>query len=242
MMFPGMTRTRSTGAPEGTVSGSCRTPRSRGQAPRGKEWVRAYKRGQHALDDAASMVISVVRKVADAGRCAARPVRSTRILTGALRQVTVAMEQHAEAERCLAEAAEAFEHTPPELQDDDAAELLELAAERSETVQHYIYLATQEVLLGQAEIIGGVAAGEVEPEDPSVDPSAEDRPRRRVIVIAPRRSFIRAFLAARRRPRAADRITPVLRRRRRTPLPAEVRVPSRNLRGRAPPLSPACSL
>ena len=238
MMFPGMTRTRSTGAPEGTVSGSCRTPRSRGQAPRGKEWVRAYKQGQRALDDAASTVVSMVYKVADAGRCASRPVRSTRILTGALRQVTVALEQHAKAERCLAEAAEALEHTPPELQDGDAAELLELAAERSETVQHYIYLAAQEVLLGQAELIDGVAAGEIEPEDPS----AEDRPRRRVIVVTPRPSFVRAFLAARRRARAADRITPVLRRRRRTPLPAEVRVPSRNLRGRAPPLSPACSL
>ena len=117
-MHPGMISTRSSGAPEGIVSGNCRTPRNRGQAPRGKEWVRAYKRGQRALDDAASTVISVVRKVADAGRCASRPVRSSRILLVALRQVPVALEQCAEAQRWLAEAAEALGQTPPELRDE----------------------------------------------------------------------------------------------------------------------------
>ncbi len=236
-----MSKTISKGAPEGIISGICRTSRRRGEAPRGKEWVRPYKRAQRALDNASSMLISTVHRVADAGYCASRPVRSTRILIGALRQVTVASLQYAEAQRCLAEAIDAFDHTPPELQDGDAPLLFELAAERSQTVERYIYVATQEVLLGQAEILQGVAAGELDPEDPSEDASAV-RPRRRVIVVTPRPLFVRAFLAARRRPRTADRITPVLRRRRRTPLPAEVRVPRRNLRGRAPPLSSTCSL
>ena len=136
---------------------------------------------------------------------------------------------------CIAEAAEALDHTPPELRDGEAPELLEMAADRSRTVRRYIDVAVQEVLLGHAEIFDGVAAGELVPEDPS-----EDRPRRRVIVLNPRPLFVRTFLAAR-QPRTADRITPVLRRRRRTPLPAEVRVPRRNLLGRAPPFS-ACSL
>jgi hypothetical protein len=231
-----MSRTRSAGAPEGTVSGICRSPRRRGEAPRGKEWVRPYKRAQRALDDAASTIISTVRRVVDAGCCASRPVQSTRILIAALRQVTVASQQYAEAKRCLDEAAEALGHTPPELQDGEAPWLLGLAADRSRTVRRYIDVAVQEVLLGHAEILNGVAAGELVPEDPS-----EDGPRRRVIVITPRPLFVRAFLAARRQPRAGDRIAPVLRRRRRTPLPAEVRVPRRNLRGRAPPFS-ACSL
>ena len=232
-----MSRTRSAGAPEGTVSGICRRPRRRGEAPRGKEWVRPYKRAQRALDDAAGTLMSTVRRVADAGGCASRPVRSTRILTSALRLVTVASKQYAEAQRCLAEAAEALGQTPPELQDGDAPALLAMAAERGQTVRQYIYLAAQEVLLGHKEVFNGVAAGELVPEDPS-----DDRPRRRVIVLTPRPLFVRAFLAARRQPRAADRITPVLRRRRRTRLPAEVRVPRRNLQGRAPPLSSTCSL
>lgn len=231
-----MSRTRSTGAPEGTVSGICRSPRRRGEVPRGKEWVRPYKRAQRALDDAASSIIATVRRVADAGCCGARPIRSTRMLLAALRRVTVASKQYIEAQRCLAEAAEALGHTPPELRDGEAPGLLEQAADRSQTVRRYLDVVAQEVLLGQAEIVKGVAAGELVPEDPS-----EDRPRRRVIVITPRPLFVRAFLAARRRQRAGDRITPVLRRRRRTRLPAEVRVPRRNLRGRAPPC-PACSL
>lgn len=235
-MHAAMSRTRSIGAPEGTDSGIGRTPRRRGQAPRGKEWVRPYKRAQRVLDDAASAIIATVRRVVDAGCCASRPVRSTRILLAALRQVTVASKQYVEAQRCLAEAAEALEHTPPELRDGDASRLLGLAVERSQTVRHYLDVAAHEVLLGHVEIARGVAAGEVVPEDPS-----EDRPRRRVIVLTPRPLFVRAFLAARRQPRVGDRIAPVLRRRRRTPLPAEVRVPRRNLRGRAPPCS-ACSL
>ena len=232
-----MNRARSTGAPEGIVSGICRSSRRRGQAPRGKEWVRPYKRAQRALDDAASMLVSTIRRVVDAGCCASRPRQSARILDAAVHQVKVSSKQYAEAERYLAEAAEALGLTQPELQDGAAFELLEIAGGRCQAVRRYIFVAAQEVLLGQMEILSGVASGEVVPEDPS-----EERPRRRVIVLTPRPCYVRAFLAARRRLRAGDRIAPVLRRRRRTSLPAEVRVPRRNLQGRAPPLSSTCSL
>ncbi|HEX6158791.1 MAG TPA: hypothetical protein VF111_01410, partial [Thermoanaerobaculia bacterium] len=62
-------------------------------------------------------------------------------------------------------------------------------------------------------------------------------PRRVRIRVAPRPGAIRAFLL-RRQPRVVDRIAPILRRRRRTPRPAAVRVPHRSLLGRAPPLVP----
>jgi hypothetical protein len=193
------------------------------------------------LDNAASMLVQSVHTVYDAGCCARFPIRSTKKLIRALHQVNVAARQYDEAEGLLIEATEAFGHAPPELLDGEAAELLEMATERCHTVRQYIHVAVQEVLLGHTEISDGVASGELVPEDPSQELS-EDRPRRRVIVTTPRPLFVRAFLAVRRQPRVSDRIAPVLRRRRRTPLPAEVRVPRRNLLGRAPPLSSTCAL
>lgn len=218
------------------AAGTCRSSRRRGEVPRGKEWIRPYKLAQRLLDNSASLIISSVRGVMDAGGCAERPVESTRKLLRALRQAHVAAEHHAQAEQYLTAAVEAFAHVPPELRSGDAPELLERAAERCEAVQRYILVAADEVALGHAEIFQGVASGALVPEDP-----AEDRPRRRVIVIRHNPLFVRAFLTVRRQ-RAADRITPLLRRRRRTRLPAEVRVPKRSLRGRAPPLSVTCSL
>lgn len=226
-------------APEGMVSGNGRTPRRRG-APAGKEWVRPYKQAQRMLDNAASLIIQSVHTVVDAGCCARFPVRSTRKLIRAMHDVTVASRQYAEAERFLVEAAEAFGHAPPELVDGQAAELLEMAAERCHTVREYLHVAANEVLLGHTEISAGVQSGELVPEGPQ-ELLPDGRPRRRVIVLR-RPLFVRAFLAARRQPRIGDRITPVLRRRRRTLLPAEVRVPRRNLLGRAPPLSSICPL
>jgi hypothetical protein len=234
-----MSRIFSTGAPEGTVSGTCRSSRRRGEAPRGKEWIRPYKLAQRMLDNAASMLISSARTVADAGCCAHRPIESTRKLNAALHQANVAARQYDEAERYLSEATAAFAGTLPELRSADAPELLEMVAERGEAVHRYLYVAVNEVLLGQKEIVQGVEAGELVPED--AQELADPRPRRRVIVIRHRPLFVRAFLAAR-QPRVSDRIAPLLQRRRRTRLPAEVRVPKRSLRGRAPPVSSTCSL
>ncbi len=237
-----MARTSSARAPKGIAGGTCRPSQSRlrGEAPRGKEWVRSYKQAQRALNDAASLIVSSIHTVVRAGRCASRPIQSARILSAASHQVAVASQKHAEAKRNLAEAAEAVGRVP-ELESGDAPILLELASERCQKVQQYIYVAANEILLGNVEIFDGVASGEVVPEDPSEDDPSAERPRRRVIVIRHRPLFVRAFLALR-QPRVADRIAPVLRRRRQTLLPAEVRVPRRNLLGRAPPLSSICLL
>ncbi len=193
------------------------------------------------LDNAASLIIQSVHTVADAGCYARFPIRSTRKLIRALHHVTVASRQYAEAERHLLEATEAFEHAPPELLDGEAAELLGMAAERCHTVRQYLHVTANEVILGHTEIYAGVESGELVPEDPR-ELLPDGPARRRVIVIRHRPLFVRAFLAARRQPRIGERITPVLRRRRRTLLPAEVRVPRRNLLGRAPPLFSTCSL
>jgi hypothetical protein len=200
---------------------------------RGPEWIRPYRRAQRALDSAASLIFSTIYAVADAERCAGRrPVRTARRLNGAVREMTVASLRLIDARRELAEASEALEREP-EQQSGDAPELMELAAERCRAVAEYIPFAVTEVVRAQVEILGGLGTGELVPEPPSDG--------RRRIVLTPRPLFVRAFLTSR-QPRVSDRIAPALLRRRRTPRPAEVRVPRRNLRGRAPPLSSTCAL
>jgi hypothetical protein len=212
-------------------SGSARAPQ--GATPsrrgtRGPEWVRPYRRAQRALDSAAGLISSTIHVVMTAGRCAKRrPVRTALRLTSAAREMKVASLRLLQARRELAEASQALGREPSQ-QSGDAPELMELVAARCQAVADYLPIAVQGVVIAQVDVLGGLATGELVPERPS-----DNRPR---IVITPRPLFVRAFLVAR-QPRISDRITPVLLRRRRTPRPAEVRVPRRNLQGRAPPLS-----
>ena len=169
----------------------------------------------------------------DAGRCAERrPVRTAQRLNGAVRGMTVASLRLKEARRELSEATEALQREPDQ-QSGQAPEIMELATARCEAVAQYIPLALSELVLTQLDVLGGLHTGELVPESPS-----DSRPR---IVLNPRPLFVRAFLTSR-QPRVSDRIAPVLLRRRRTRRPAEVRVPRRNVRGRAPPLSSTCAL
>ena len=200
---------------------------------RGPEWVRPYRRAQRALDSAASLIVSTIYAVEDAGRRGERrPVRAVRRLNGAAREMTVASLRLIEARRELAEASEALEREP-EQQSGDATELMELAAARCRAVADYIPLAVNDVALAQVDILGGLGTGQLVPERPTDD--------RRRIVLTPRPLFVRAFLVMR-QPRVSDRITPALLRRRRTPRPAEIRVPRPSLRDRAPPLPSTCAL
>ncbi len=144
----------------------------------------------------------------------------------------VAALRLADAQRKLAEASEAL-NQQPEKQRGDALEVLELATERCEAVARYLPIAVAGAAIAQVDVLGGLGTGLLVPERPS-----DDRPR---IVITPRPLFVRAFLVTR-QPRVSDRITPALQRRRRTPRPAEVRVPRPNLQGRAPPLLSTCTL
>ena len=164
----------------------------------------------------------------DAGRCARRrPVRTARRLNSAMREMAVASRRLIDAQRELAAAGQALVRDP-EQQRGDAPEILELASARCLAVAQYIPIAVSGAMIAQVDVLGGLGTGELVPERPS-----DNRPR---IVITPRPLFVRAFLVTR-QPRVSDRIQPVLLRRRRTRRPAEVRVPRRNLQGRAPPLS-----
>jgi len=219
-----MIRSGSVRAPKG-AAGTCRPSR---RGTRGPEWVRPYRRAQRALDSAASLIFATIHVVMDAGRSAKRrPVRTSRRLTGAAREMKVASLRLLHARRELAAASEALGRVP-EQQCGDVPELMELAAARCQAVAKYLPIAVQSVVIAQVDVLGGLSTGELVAERPS-----DGRPR---IVITPRPLFVRAFLTIR-QPRVSDRITPVLLRRRRTPRPAEVRVPRRNLQGRAPPLS-----
>ncbi len=223
-LFFSMIGSGSVRAPKG-AAGTCRPSR---RGTRGPEWVRPYRRAQRALDSAASLISATIHMVMDAGRSAKRrPVCTARRLNGAMREMVVASRRLIDAQRELAAAGQALEREP-EQQRGDASEVLELAAERCQAVARYLPIAVSGAMIAQVDVLGGLGTGELVPERPS-----DNRPR---IVITPRPLFVRAFLVTR-QPRVSDRIQPVLLRRRRTRRPAEVRVPRRNLQGRAPPLS-----
>ena len=177
--------------------------------------------------------METITAVEEAAYCMERrPLRTARRLTRAIRQMVTASLRLFEARRELAEAQDCLDRSP-ERHTGDAQELLDLATERCRAVARGIRFAASEVVDVQRGVLAGFASGELVPEHPS-----DSRPR---ITITPRPRPVRAFLAAR-QPRVSDRITPILLRRRRTLLPAEIRVPRRHLRGRAPPLSSICLL
>ena len=94
--------------------------------------------------------------------------------------------------------------------------------------------------LGHAEISGGVASGELVPEDPSQELS--ETVRAAASSSAPRvplRPRVPGCPPAAARGRSHRAHPPEAQE---NPLPAEVRVPRRNLLGRAPPLSSTCAL
>jgi hypothetical protein len=227
-----MTNSGSVSAPRGAKGGASR-PSHRRDKSRRPEWVRPYRRAQQAIDSAASLIFATVHVVMDADRCAKRrPMRTARRLIGKLRGMDVASRLVIVAQREMAKANEALSRDPSQ-QRGDAPELMELVAERCRAVIENIPIAAGQAVLAHVGILGGLCTGELVPERPS-----DSRPR---IVVTPRPLFVRAFLVIR-QPRVADRITPVLLRRRRTPRPAEVQVPRPDVQGRAPPLSLICAL
>ena len=121
----------------------------------------------------------------------------------------------------------------PERAEDAPLYLVEATAHWACLTQWLEEVADQ-VFTFHEDVLLGLETGTLVPEPPPVR-----RPR---IILAPRPAPVRAFLAARRQPRAADRIAFILSRRRRTPRPAAVRVPRRSHTGRAPPLVSTCSL
>lgn len=194
----------------------------------GPAWFRPYCRAHHALNASLRLLGSTLRTVATSKRCARRrPVRASRklgeataLLVDASRKMLRAAVELTETRNCVTRDPEQTTAVSP---------LLVRADERWDEVTGWLQQAADQVISLHDDLRLGLETGLLVPEQP-----AERRPR---IRLAPRPVPIRAFLVLR-QVRVVDRIAPILRRRRRTPRPASVRVPRRNLLGRAPPLFP----
>ncbi|HEX7153506.1 MAG TPA: hypothetical protein VF618_18610 [Thermoanaerobaculia bacterium] len=164
---------------------------------------------------------------AKSGRCMTRrPLDSSRKLEFAEGRLALASARLAYAAKELAATATCLEREPEAA--DGAPELLMEASQRWMAMQRSVESAAGAIFTFHENVLAGLRSGVLVPERTN-----ERRPR---IILAPRATFFRAFLVAR-QPRVVDRIASVLKRRRRAPRPAAVRVPGRASQGRAPPVS-----
>jgi hypothetical protein len=206
--------------------GACRD-RRRPQDGARPAWVRPFRRLQRCLDASVRLIGATVRTYDASQRHAHhRPIGTSLDLTRAsrrLRDATARLERAALAlaatSECVAREPEGAAGLPP---------MLCKEVERWIGVAQWLAEVADGVFTLHEDVLAGLETGQFLPER-----SAFERPR---IAVAPRPSFVRAFLL-RRQPRAIDRIASILRRRRRTPRPAALRVPRRSVLGRAPPLS-----
>ena len=190
-------------------------------------WVRPYCRAERALAATIRLIGSTRRAVARSERCAhRRPVQTSRNLHEVAGLLVHASSHLRRAAKELDETNECIARDPGH--GSAASSMFVRATERCVQVTGWLQDAAADVFGLQEEVLLGLETGLLVPERPA------GRPR---IILAPRPVPIRAFLLLR-QPRVTDRIAPILRRRRRTPRPASVRVPRRCLRGRAPPLFP----
>jgi hypothetical protein len=219
-----MTQANHTRAPQG-ASGTSRNRRRRQGG--GSDWTRPCRRVHRALDASLRLINATLRTVARYERCVHhRPVGTFRNLRGVSAMLRDASTRVRQAERALAVMNECYRREPTDVE--IAPEFLSWAAERWQEVAASLQEAEDGVFWLREFVLLGLQTGILTPEPP-----ARRRPR---IILAPRPAPVRAFLRLR-QPRVVDRITPILRRRRRIPRPASVRVPRRSLLGRAPPLS-----
>jgi hypothetical protein len=222
-------RSRQAAASRG-ADGTCRE-RLRTRGGRRPAWVRPLRRAQRAINASILLLASTLRAVERSERCAhRRPVQTSRNLQGASGQLQVALARLNRAAREIAETNQCMILEPERAA--GAPPLVAEAALRWVDVAGSLAALADDVFTLHEDVLSGLETGTLIPE-----PSAWRRPR---IVIAPRPQPIRAFLL-RRQPRVIDRIASILRRRRRTPRPASLRVPRRSILGRAPPLSSICA-
>jgi len=208
------------------AAGACRE-RRRAQNLQREAWVRPFRRAQHALTSSVHLISTTLLAAGACQRRARRrPISASRELHVATELLARASSRLKSAARDLAEVNACVAREPEKAS--DVPELLIQATARWVYMAEWLSESSDQVFNIQREMLEGLATGALVPER-----SELPRPR---IVLAPRPAPIRAFLL-RRQPRVADRIAPLLHRRRRTPRPASVRVPRRSILGRAPPLS-----
>ncbi len=196
------------------------------------DWVRSYGRVHRALNASVRLIDSSLRTLAVSERCAhRRPISSSKKLDAASGRLVTAGDRLARAAARLAEAHECIARNPDSA--DGAPAFLIEATARLIQVGLWLNETADQVFTLHEDVLHGLETGELVPEQPAQ--------RRRRIVLVPRLAPVRAFLRAR-LPRVVDRISAILQRRRRTRLPASLRVPRRTSQGRAPPLFPVCLL
>jgi hypothetical protein len=209
--------------------GASRTSRNGRRQAAAPRWIRSYCRANRALDASLRLIESTQRTVNRSERCAhRRPVQTSLTLNRVAGQLVAATSRLVLAVRDIAACNENLilerNHETAVLGPNFLVDALQRWAEITGQLQ-----ATADGVFSLHEdILRGLVSGELVPERPAE--------RRRRIILAPRPHAIRDFLRSRRQPRVVDRIAVILRRRRRTPRPASIRVPRRNLLGRAPPL------
>lgn len=223
-----MVRQSSPAALRGTT-GKCRD-RRRGSRGGEGDWVRPYMRVQRAFTASMKLIDSSVRAIADSGRCAhRRPIGTSRKLIEASSRLAAASARLKRATEGLADLRECLVRNP----DPDGPLFLREATTRLLSLTRWLAWTADQVFARHEDVLRGLASGKLVPE-------RSERHRPRIILVhcpAPVREFLRT-----RRPRVVDRISPLLRRRRRSRLPADLRAPRRTSQGRAPPLFPVCLL
>ena len=213
------------------ATGRCRD-RRRPQGRRGLAWVRQFHRVQRALNACVALIDSSLRTAAASEHSVhGRPIRTSRDLRHASGRIVDASARLGRAATALSEMTECMAREPERAA--GAPELVISSTQRWIHVAAYLQEAANDIFALHENVLGGLKSGELVPE-----PEPERRPR---IVLVPRSAPVRAFLRVR-LPRVSNRIASILRRRRRTPRPAALRVPRRSVLGRAPPLSPVCQL
>lgn len=160
-----------------------------------------------------------------------RPVRTSRTMHDASARLVDVSVRLQRAASDLARTHECLARDPASA--DGVPELLFETAQRLLQVGECLGIVAADVFARHADVLRGLATGALVPEQ-----TADRRPR---IRLTSHPAPVHAFLQAR-QPRVVDRITSILRRRRRTPRPAAVRAPRRSVFGRAPPLFPVCPL
>jgi hypothetical protein len=220
-------------APKG-ANGTCRNRRRPRGVPR-RPWARPFVRANRAICSAAWLILRTISAIHAAEQeMQHHPIRASRKIHDASARLPEVSARLCRAMRDLARTNAWIARDPQN--NEDLPELLTETTESWIWVAEWLQEVTEDVFRRHAEILRALRTGELAPEEP--EPPAARRPR---IVRAPRPAAMRAFLR-RRMPRVVDRIASILERRRRTPRPASIRVPGRNLQGRAPPFFSNCPL
>lgn len=210
---------------------ACRSRRCQ-KGERRPAWVHPLLRAHRAVASSIRLLTATFNAAVASAQCAQRrPVRSSQDLHAAWQGLVRTAVRLKRAAKALDEADVCIAREPEHAA---VAEVLLLDMTlRFEKVTKALGQVADEVFAFHESIRHDLETGVLVPEEP-----AEHRPR---IVLAPFPVPIRAFLLCRQR-RVVDRIAAILRRRRRIPRPASIRVPRRSPLGRAPPLSLVCPL